>query len=163
MKRRSESFSTRRAWGPGRVGGPQELQHRDVRDVVHVASREEAGVDALRVHGEHLGAHDVRDVALDALVLEVLGRREADAELRALHDLGQAAAVGAERGVGVVDLGDRGAAEEEDRGPLPALAHRPALGEKMKPAKPWARQSVITGWEYIASLKSPKSWPFWKR
>ena len=28
---------------------------------------------------------------------------------------------------------------------------------------PCARHTAITGWDHIASLKSPKSWPFWKR
>ena len=105
-----------------RVGRPQELEHRDVRDVVHVASREEPGVEPRRVHGEHLCAHDVRDVALDALVLEILRRGEGDPERRALHDLRQAAAVGAEGRIGIVDLGDRRAGEEEPESDLCALS-----------------------------------------
>jgi len=98
------------------VGRAEELQHRDVRDVVHVAAGEETGVDALRVLGEHLGRDDVVDIALDGVEFEVLGRREADAEPGGADDFGEAAAVSAEGGVGVVGVGPDRAGEKEDEG-----------------------------------------------
>ena len=98
------------------VGRAQEFQHRDVGDVVHVAAREETRVDALRVLREHLGGDDVVDVALDGVELEILGRREIYAEARGAHDFGQATAVVAEGGVGVVRVRPDRAGKKYDEG-----------------------------------------------
>ena len=114
------------------VGRAQELQHRDVGDVIHVGAAQEARVDALGVLGEHLGADHVADVALDGVVLEVLRRVEAHAQAGGAHDFGEAAAVGAERGVAVVDIARHGAEKEKDEAHArPAADQQPRTEEEL--------------------------------